>query len=91
MMRCGRRGVLLTMLGAAGLALALGGCAASDPSSANTVTPKPAANASSTPKVQDCAIVTLSTPTLYACHAKVYTEYQLQHLREQALAAKTSQ
>ncbi len=35
------------------------------------------------PRVQDCAIVTLSTPVLYACRGKTYTEYELSYLRQQ--------
>ncbi len=34
------------------------------------------------PKVQNCAVVTISTPVKYACNGKVYTNYELQHLRE---------
>jgi hypothetical protein len=36
------------------------------------------------PKVENCAIVTVSTPVSYACGGKVYTSYQLQQLREKA-------
>ncbi len=51
--------------------------AAAVPADANIAAKSPA------PKVQDCGIVTLSTPVLYACNGKVYTEYALQHIREQ--------
>jgi len=83
---------------AGAIALATAGCATmattADPPSA------PAAAVSQTasvkpvtppPDVTDCAIVTLSTPTLYACGGKVYTVFQLQHLREQASAAKAGE
>ncbi|HUY26452.1 MAG TPA: hypothetical protein VMV27_03445 [Candidatus Binataceae bacterium] len=77
---------------AGALALAAAGCstmaapADSPPAaSAQSASAKPATPA---PDVTDCAIVTLSTPTLYACGGKVYTVFQLQHLREQASAAK---
>ncbi len=39
------------------------------------------------PKAEDCAIVTVSTPMKYACNGKVYTSYELQHLREKWEAA----
>lgn len=38
------------------------------------------------PRVQDCGIVTISTPNKYICNGKVYTSYQLQQLREKAAA-----
>ncbi len=39
------------------------------------------------PKVENCAIVTISSPAKYACNGKVYTTYELQHLREKWEAA----
>ena len=66
------------------------GNAAADPQGGSTATqvarqdPKP-------PKVENCAIVTLSTPVLYACDGKVYTEYQLQQLREKAEQVSSKQ
>jgi len=39
------------------------------------------------PKVENCAVVTISTPAKYACNGKVYTTYELQHLREKWEAA----
>ncbi|GEM_PF-5533012 len=42
------------------------------------------AAASSVPKVEDCGIVTISTPNKYICDGKVYTAYELQHLREKS-------
>lgn len=39
------------------------------------------------PKVENCAVVTISTPPKYACNGKVYTSYELQHLREKWEAA----
>lgn len=52
--------------------------------------PDPSSQAAKTdppPDVTNCAIVTVSTPMLYACKGKVYTAYQLQQLREAAQAA----
>lgn len=33
------------------------------------------------PRVQDCAIVAISSPPKYACNGKVYTAFQLAQLR----------
>ncbi len=64
----------------------VGGCAAraADPKGGSAGVVKVARRDPKPPKVQNCAIVTLSTPVLYACDGKVYTEYQLQHLREKS-------
>jgi hypothetical protein len=39
------------------------------------------------PKVQDCGIVTISSPSKYVCNGKIYTAFQLQHLREKGARA----
>jgi hypothetical protein len=46
--------------------------------------PSPRKTKEEPPKVENCAIVTVGTPVLYACKGKVYTGYKLQHLREEA-------
>jgi hypothetical protein len=76
----------------------IGGCAAtSDPAGNAAADPQGSSAAAKVarqdppPKVQNCAIVTLSTPVLYACNGKVYTEYQLQHLREKAEQVSSKQ
>lgn len=51
----------------------------SDPAPANRIAPPP--------MVENCAVVTISTPAKYACNGKVYTAYELQHLREKWEAA----
>jgi hypothetical protein len=35
------------------------------------------------PLVQNCAIVSISSPTRYACNGKVYTSFELAKLREE--------
>ncbi len=40
------------------------------------------------PDVQHCALVTISSPVLYACNGKVYSEHQLARLREEARRQK---
>ena len=77
---------------AAAAVLMVAGCAsqASDPPLAAADPPAKsqpqvstaAAHNDPPPKVQDCAIVTISTPVKYACKGKVYTEFELQRLRE---------
>ncbi len=44
-------------------------------------TPTQTAGTTQIPRVEDCAIVGISTPTKYACGGKVYTSYQLAKLR----------
>ncbi len=69
-----------------GFALATAGCAASAqpaPAPASTV-----ARTDPRPNVQDCGIVTISSPSKYVCNGKVYTAYQLQHLKEQYVSAR---
>ncbi len=48
-----------------------------------------AAAADPVPRIQDCGIVSISSPSKYICNGKVYTTYQLQHLRENSAAAST--
>lgn len=78
---------------AAAAVLMVAGCAsqASDPPLAAADPPAKSQPQASTaeaahndppPKVQNCAIVTISTPVKYACKGKVYTEFELQRLRE---------
>ncbi len=51
----------------------------------STVTPAWApgqtASTESVPRVQDCAIVAISSPSRYACNGKVYTSFQLAKMR----------
>jgi hypothetical protein len=63
-----------------GLAPLVAGCAAST-QSADPSTSKAVASAEPVPKVQDCGIVTISTPCKYICNGKTYTTYQLTKLR----------
>lgn len=54
---------------------------------ANGADPAPANRVVPPPMVENCAVVTISTPAKYACNGKVYTAYELQHLREKWEAA----
>lgn len=40
-----------------------------------------AASANPPPRVQDCGIVGIGSPTKYACNGKVYTSFELAKLR----------
>jgi hypothetical protein len=40
------------------------------------------------PDVSHCALVTISSPVLYACNGKVYSEHKLARLREEARRQK---
>jgi hypothetical protein len=40
-------------------------------------TPSQTAGTKQMPRVEDCAIVSISSPSRYACNGKVYTSFQL--------------
>ncbi len=44
-------------------------------------TPSQTAGTARAPRVEDCAIVAISSPTRYACNGKVYTSFQLAKMR----------
>jgi len=67
------------------------GAAAQGPTSSQADPPSKVAKADPPPDVTKCAIVTVSTPMLYACNGKTYTAYKLQQLREAAEAARATQ
>lgn len=75
----------LGRLGLAAAAIALAGCSAV-PSFLGTggtpVQQASAAQAGPPPRVQDCGIVTISSPTKYVCNDKVYTSFDLAKLRQ---------
>ncbi len=62
------------------LALMVTGCAAST-QSADPRGSEVAAGAKPAPKVADCGIITISSPSKYVCNGKTYTSYQLTKLR----------
>jgi hypothetical protein len=82
-----RRGLAAIAL-AAGMTVVGAGCA--DVSSNTVVTPAATAQASASsaskddPRVQDCGIVGISSPSKYVCGGKVYTSFQLAKAREEA-------
>ncbi len=44
-------------------------------------TPSQTAGTARVPRIQDCAIVSISSPSKYACNGKVYTSFQLAKAR----------
>jgi len=44
-------------------------------------TPTQTSGTARAPRVEDCAIVAISSPTRYACNGKVYTSFQLAKMR----------
>ncbi|GEM_PF-1804346 len=61
----------------------LAGCATTKAQIASSDPPKSAriADNDPPPDVRHCALVTISSPVLYACNGKVYTEHQLSQRR----------
>ena len=94
----------LRRLGLAAAVLALTGCSTMAPStapatmrSAGGVPPwarvtkiTPSNMTGPPPRIQDCAIVAISSPSRYACNGVVYSSFELLKLRE-AWAKKTAQ
>jgi hypothetical protein len=61
------------------LLIAASGCAAKQSLSRLTAADNAAVNP---PAVQDCACISVGSPSQFECGGKVYTSYQLAHLRE---------
>jgi len=57
------------------------GCAGVQSTVTPAWTPTQTAGTAQIPRVEDCAIVGISSPTKYACNGKVYTSFQLAKLR----------
>ena len=57
------------------------GCATIHSTVTPAWTPSQTAGTARVPRVEDCAIVAISTPSRYACNGKVYTSYQLAKMR----------
>jgi hypothetical protein len=66
--------------------IAASGCAATSnqTSKMTLAAADPPGKSSTIPDVFHCALVTISSPVLYACNGKVYSEHQLARLRAQA-------
>jgi len=81
-MRFKRRNGLIRLSPALAI-IALAGCAGMQPhSSGGTSYQQVAAADTPPPRVQDCGIVTIGSPTKYACNGKIYTSFDLLKLRQ---------
>ena len=62
--------------------IALGGCAGMQRHSGDSSYQQVAAADRPPPMVQNCGIVSIGSPTKYACDGKVYTSFDLLKLRQ---------
>jgi hypothetical protein len=69
------------MLVSAAMIASTAGCASIQSTITPAWTPSQTAGTKQVPRVEDCAIVGISSPTKYACNGKVYTSFQLAKLR----------
>jgi hypothetical protein len=69
------------MLVSAAMIASTAGCATIQSTITPAWTPSQTAGSKQAPRVEDCAIVAISSPTRYACNGKVYTSFQLAKLR----------
>jgi hypothetical protein len=69
------------MLASAAIIVSTAGCETLRNTLTPAWTPTQTAGRASVPRVEDCAIVGISSPTRYACNGKVYTSFQLAKLR----------
>ena len=84
----------LALLGAGAIATLTAGCAVATMPASGGWGPPPNAMVTTAdgkkiadPRVQDCGIVAIGSPTKYACHGKVYTSIQLSEMTQKASAA----
>jgi len=73
------RGLVFSSLGF--LCVSVAGCAAGS-SSPNSAPSNPKVLVQLAPKVADCAVVQVGTPSRFVCNGKIYSSYQLAKLRE---------
>jgi len=69
------------MLVSAAIIASTAGCASIQSAVTPAWKPGQTAGTAKIPRVEDCAIVAISSPSRYACNGKVYTSYQLAKLR----------
>jgi hypothetical protein len=62
--------------------IALAGCAGMQPHGSGSAYQQVAAADRPPPMVQNCGIVSIGSPTKYACDGKVYTSFDLLKLRQ---------
>ena len=71
----------LMRLGMAAVMIAVSGCAAMPWSGSRSSYQQMAAADRPPPMVQNCGIVSIGSPTKYACNGKVYTSFDLLKMR----------
>jgi hypothetical protein len=69
------------MIASAVMIASAAGCATIQSTVTPAWTPSQTAGTARVPRVEDCAIVAISSPTRYACNGKVYTSFQLAKMR----------
>ncbi len=69
------------MLVSAAMLASTAGCATIQSTITPAWTPSQTAGTKQSPRIEDCAIVAISSPSKYACNGKVYTSFQLAKLR----------
>jgi hypothetical protein len=69
------------LLASIAMLASVAGCASIQSTVTPAWTPSQTAGTNAAPRVEDCAIVAISSPTRYACNGKVYTSFQLAKLR----------
>ncbi len=69
------------LLASAVMMASTAGCASIQSAVTPAWTPSQTAGTKQIPRVEDCAIVGISSPTKYACNGKVYTSFQLAKMR----------
>jgi hypothetical protein len=72
--------------GVAGISLLLAFTLAACATQTNPITPSsatPEAAATPIPYVENCAVVSIGSPSKFACNGKVYTAFELAKIREQ--------
>jgi hypothetical protein len=69
------------ILASAVVVASVAGCASVQSTVTPAWTPTQTAGTTQIPRVEDCAIVGISSPSKYACNGKVYTSFQLAKLR----------
>jgi hypothetical protein len=78
------------MLASTAMIASAAGCATIQSTITPAWTPSQTASTNQVPRVEDCAIVAISSPSRWACNGKVYTSFQLAKMRmaeEKRLAA----
>jgi hypothetical protein len=69
------------MLVSAAMIASAAGCATIQSTITPAWTPSQTAGTAQAPRIEDCALVGISSPSRWACNGKVYTSFQLAKMR----------